>query len=80
MNRLRKYVEEMAGRKTNRAAYVMDFAALPDPLPGSAWQEDTSFRAGDAILRDPGLMPVFKAALKSGCEIVSELGLKVKGK
>jgi hypothetical protein len=30
MNRLRKYVEEMAGRKTNRAAYVMDFAALPD--------------------------------------------------
>ena len=53
MNRLRKYVEEMAGRKTNRGAYVMDLAALPDPLPGSAWQEDTLFRAGDAILRDP---------------------------
>ena len=50
MNRLRKYVE---GGKTNRAAYVMDVAALPDPLPGSAWQEDTSFSAADALLSDP---------------------------
>jgi hypothetical protein len=75
MNRLRKYIEGMAyGRKTNRTAYVMTIGALPDPLPGSKWLEDTSFSAADELVRDPGLKAVFKAALESGCEIVKRAG------
>ena len=81
MNRLRKYIEGMAyGRKTNRTAYAMQVAALPDPMPGAAWREDTSFSAADELLRDPKLATVFKAALQSGCEVVTEVALKAKGK
>jgi hypothetical protein len=79
MNRLRKYIEGMAyGRKTNRTAYVMKIGALPDPLPGSKWLEDTSFNAADELLRDPGLKAVFKAALESGCEIVTRADVTFK--
>jgi hypothetical protein len=75
MSRLRKYIEGMAyGRKTNRAAYAMEVAALPDPIPGAAWQEDPSFSAADELLSDPELKTVFKAALESGCAIVTRSG------
>jgi hypothetical protein len=81
MSRLRKYIEAMAyGRKANRTAYAMQMAALPDPIPGSEWREDTSFSAAEELLREPKLKTVFKAALESGCEIVTEIGLKAKGK
>jgi hypothetical protein len=75
MNRLRKFIEAMAyGRETNRTAYVMHLEALPEPMPGSAWQEDTTFSVADELLSDPGLKTVFKAALESGCEIVTRSG------
>jgi hypothetical protein len=71
MTGLRKYVEWMTrGRRTDRIAYVIKKANLPQPLPGAEWQLDAKFNAAEDILRDPELKTVFKAALENGAEVV----------
>lgn len=58
MRGLRKYVEWMTrGRRTDRIAYAIKKANLPQPLPG---------------LRDPELKTVFKSALENGAEVVTD--------
>jgi hypothetical protein len=65
MKRLCKFVEAMPyGIQTNRVAYAMEASALPAPAPGSEWRKVENFRAGDEILKDPGLKEVFKTALE----------------
>ncbi|WP_271593270.1 hypothetical protein [Bradyrhizobium sp. CCBAU 65884] len=43
---------------------------LPDPSRGFEWHIVRDFLPGDAIFADPGLKPVFEAALKRGCAVV----------
>jgi hypothetical protein len=45
------------GRRTDRIAYAIKKANLPQPLPG---------------LRDPELKTVFKSALENGAEVVTD--------
>ena len=72
MNRLRRFYEKMPyGKRSSRLAYVISVAALPDARPDSEWTEDGTFQAADAILADPGLKAVYKAAIENGCAIVA---------
>ena len=72
MNRLRRFYEKMPyGIKSSRVAYVVSIAALPESLPDAEWTEDPSFRAGDALLAEPGLKAVYKMALDNGCSLVT---------
>ncbi|QQO20227.1 hypothetical protein JJB98_10020 [Bradyrhizobium diazoefficiens] len=71
MNRLQKFVERGAfGEDPGRAAYVLDPKKLPKPNSGFEWRAVSDFMPGEAILADPGLKPVFQAALKRGCALV----------
>jgi len=75
MNRLRRFYERLpSGIKSSRAAYVIDAAALPEALPDAEWTEDLSFRPAEAVLRNPGLKPVYLVALSKGCVIVTTPG------
>jgi hypothetical protein len=70
---IRRYVEWMnRGRRTDRVVYVLKEWDMPKPLPGAEWQLDTKFNVADALLRDPELKTVLKAALENGAEIVVE--------
>ncbi len=51
MNRLRKYVEAVAGEQT-RTVHAMNPSMLPVPATGSIRHEDYFFNAG-AVLEDP---------------------------
>lgn len=71
MNRLQKYVERGPyGEGPGRTAYVMDTSKLPEPNESFKWQPVDDFRAGDAILADPRLKPIFEQALRQGYAIV----------
>lgn len=71
MKRLEKFVECGAfGEGPGRAAYVLDPTKLPKPNSGFEWCAASDFRPGEAILAEPGLKPVFQAALKQGCAVV----------
>lgn len=71
MSRLTKLIEtEANGEKTGRVAYVLEPEALPEPATGFGWQEDMSFRPGEAILEDGALKQVFRAAVRDGYAIV----------
>src|SRR5713101_4319952 len=70
---LRRYVEWMnRGRRTDRVVYVLKEWDMPKPLPGAEWQLDAKFNVADALLRDPELKTVLKAALENGAEVVVE--------
>ncbi|RXG93015.1 hypothetical protein [Bradyrhizobium zhanjiangense] len=70
---LQKFIERGAfGEGPGRAAYVLDPTKLPQPGRGFEWQIVRDFMPGDAIFADPGLKPVFEAALKRGCAIVAK--------
>ena len=67
MNRLRRFYEKLPdGGKSSRVAYVISVAALPESLPDAEWTEDPTFRAGEAVLADPGLKTVYKVAIEDG--------------
>lgn len=73
MKRLQKLVERGAfGEGAGRAAYVLNPDKLPEPNSGFEWHIVGDFLPGDAIFADPGLKPVFEAALKRGCVIVAK--------
>lgn len=73
MNRLQKFEERGAfGEGPGRTAYARDPAKLPQPSGGFEWRVVSDFMPGEAILVDPGLKPVFEAALKSGCAVVAQ--------
>jgi hypothetical protein len=75
MNRLRRYIEKMPfGRKSSRVAYAIGPNALPKALADAEWTEDPHFRAGDALLADPGLKAVYQMALAKGCVLVTSGG------
>ena len=59
------------GIKSSRAAYVIDAAELPEAFPEAEWTEDLTFRPAEAVLRDPGLKPIYLVALAKGCVIVN---------
>ena len=73
VTKLKRFLEIIDyGRKTNRVAYVMQTSALPSPLAGAEWREDISFNEADELLREPKLKAVFKLAVDSGCQVVTE--------
>ena len=59
------------GRKSDRVAYVISVASLPDSLGDAEWTEDPTFKPADAVLADPGLKAVYKTAIEKGCAIVT---------
>jgi hypothetical protein len=68
---LKKYVEWMSrGRKTDRAAYVLNEWDLPEPMAGAEWAADNTFNAAEELLRDPTLKDAFKAAIDNGSAVV----------
>lgn len=70
---LQKFVERGGfGEGPGRAAYVIDPTKLPEPSNGFEWRAVRGFMPGAAILADPGLKPVFEAALKRGCAVVAQ--------
>jgi len=70
MTRLFKLVETGAdGEKTGRVAYVLEPESLPEPATGFGWQEDMSFRPGEAILADGGLEQVFGPRLETALRL-----------
>jgi DNA-directed RNA polymerase alpha subunit len=69
---LRRYFEWLSrGRRTGRAAYVLNDRDLPEPLPGAEWQLDQQFNAAEELLSNPNLKAAIAAALKNGVEIVN---------
>jgi hypothetical protein len=73
MARLKRYVEWMTrGRRTQRVVYAINEWNIPKPLPGAEWQLDSKFDVSEALLRDPELKTVLKAAIEKGAEIVNE--------
>lgn len=59
------------GIRSNRVAYVISVAALPEPLADAEWTEDPTFQPADAVLADPGLKAVYKTAIEKGCAILT---------
>lgn len=66
MNRLRRLIEISHQERTSRTAYVLRPETLPNPRPGFAWIEDSSFNAAEAVLADPTLKTIFSQAIADG--------------
>ena len=70
MARLKRYVEWMTrGRRTQRVVYAINERNIPKPLPGAEWQLDTKFNVSEALLRDPELKTVLKAAIEKALRL-----------
>jgi hypothetical protein len=73
MNRLQKFVEQGPyGEKTGRTAYAFGPGNLPNAADGLEWKPVTPFSAADDVLRNAGLVEVFKAAIANGYAVVSK--------
>jgi hypothetical protein len=59
------------GLKSSRVAYAISPDVLPEALPDAEWTEDLGFHPAEAVLRNPGLKPVYLVALAKGCVIVT---------
>jgi hypothetical protein len=51
MNRLQKFVEQGAGQKPRRTAYVFGPSSLPEPNVGMDWRAVPSFNAAEESLQ-----------------------------
>jgi hypothetical protein len=69
---IRKFNEALSlGRFSNRTCYAIDPEDLPEVVTGGVWQEDTSFRADEALANDPRLGRVFDQAREEGFALVT---------
>jgi hypothetical protein len=73
MNRLQKFVEQGPyGEKLGRTAYAFGPGNLPAAANGLEWKPVIPFSAADEVMRYAGLKDVFRAAIASGCAVVSK--------
>jgi hypothetical protein len=64
MDKLKKYIEWLSGRKTGRVAYVINVLDLPRLLPGAEWQPDINFDLAAELDLDPALQDIFEEAIE----------------